>query len=59
MTSDKFANEIDLYADYAVNDNLWLTAVFALATPDDAWKEYDGGVAEDTKLFEIGAFLYF
>jgi hypothetical protein len=59
VTSDKFANEIDLYADYAVNDNLWLTAVFALATPDDAWKEYDGGVAEDTKLFEIGAFLYF
>ena len=54
---DKFATEVNLYADYAVNDNLWITAVFALATPDDAWSA--GGTLEDTKLFEIAAFLYF
>ncbi len=54
---DKFATEVNLYADYAVNDNLWLTAVFALATPNDAWSA--GGNLEDTKLFEIAAFLYF
>lgn len=59
VTSDEFASEVNLYADYAVNDNLWLTAVFAYARPETAWKEVNGGTAEDTKLFEIAAFLYF
>lgn len=52
-----FATEVNIYADYAVNDNLWLTAVFAIASPDDAWSA--GDKLEDTKLLEVAAFLYF
>lgn len=54
---DDFADEVNIYADYAVNDHLWLTAVFGYAKAGDAWEA--GGELEDTKLLEIAAFLYF
>lgn len=57
---DHFAEEINMYADYAVNDNLYLTAVFAWATPKGAAQSDMWGLGDqDMKLFEIAAFLYF
>ncbi len=55
---DHFAREVNLYADYAASDNLYLTAVFAYATPEEAAEERFNG-DQDMKLFEIGAFLTF
>ncbi|MCD6527731.1 MAG: hypothetical protein J7K75_12145 [Desulfuromonas sp.] len=58
LSDDHFAQEVNIYADYAVTDNLWVSAVFAWATPKKAGEEYTGG-EQDMKLVEIGAFLYF
>lgn len=58
VSDDRFAQEINIYADYSVSENLYLTAVFAWATPEAAAQDYTGG-KQDMKLFEIAAFLYF
>lgn len=58
LSDDHFAQEVNLYADYGVTDNLWISAVFAWATPKTAGEEYTGG-DQDMKLVEISAFLYF
>lgn len=58
VSSDKFADEVDLYADYTVNDNLFVSGVFAWAMPGTAGKEYTGG-SENSTLFEVYAVLTF
>ncbi len=57
VSEDDFAREVNLYADYAVTDNLWLSSVFGYATPGTAAEETLG--EEDTTLFEAYAILYF
>jgi hypothetical protein len=46
VTSDKAANELDWYADWAVNDNFMLSFVLAVADPGDAIQQSSG--REDT-----------
>ncbi len=58
VSDDKFADEVNLYADYALNDNLYISAVFAWATPGTAAKEYTGG-NDDSMLFQVYAVLTF
>jgi hypothetical protein len=43
VTSNDFADEVDLAIDLIPNDNLWFSFVLAWAKPDDAAKEYTGG----------------
>lgn len=59
VASDRFADEINVYADFAVSDKLWMTAVFAFARPESAWEEVNGGSASNTTLFQVAAFLFF
>jgi len=55
---DHFAQEVNVYADYAVNDNLFISSVFAWATPEAAARDTLGGDRE-TKLFEVAAYVNF
>ncbi len=55
--NDHFAQEVNLYADYTVNDHLYLSAVFAYASPEDAAEELYG--SDDMKLFQVAAFVTF
>jgi len=43
VSSDNFADEIDLAFDWTPNDNLWFSLVLAYASPDTAAKELSGG----------------
>lgn len=58
LASDEFAQEIDIYVDYSVNDNLFLTATLAWATPGDAGKELFGN-DKDSYLAQVAAYLSF
>ncbi|MEA3464889.1 MAG: alginate export family protein [Thermodesulfobacteriota bacterium] len=58
LTDDKFAEEVNVYMDYSINEYLYLSAVAAWATPGDAAEEYTGG-DDDTTLFEIFAVVTF
>lgn len=51
VDSKDFADEINVYADYALNDNVWLSAVVAAAFPNDAAEEMIGD-DKDMLLFE-------
>ena len=42
VTSDNVANELDWYADWAINDNFMLSLVLAVADPNDAMKQSSG-----------------
>ena len=57
VSGDDFAREVNVYVDYAVTDNFWLSSVFALATPGTAAEEVYG--QKDTTLFEAYAVLSF
>lgn len=43
LTSDDYADEYNLIVDWAVNDNLSLSLVGAIANPDDAARQLTGG----------------
>lgn len=58
VSSDSYSQEINVYADYSVTDNLFLTAVFGWATPDQAAEDYFGGDEEST-LAQVAAYLTF
>jgi hypothetical protein len=49
VTSDDFADEINLYVDWSVNDNLSISAVYGVAFPGDAAKQALG----DDDLFHL------
>ena len=53
-----FSQEINVFADYAVNDNLFAQMVYGYAQPDDALTEMTGGT-EDAQLLEIGLYWTF
>ena len=42
VTSDNVANELDWYADWAINDNFMLSLVLAVADPNHAMKQSTG-----------------
>lgn len=42
VTSDKVGNELDWYADWAINDNFMLSLVLAVADPDEAIQQSSG-----------------
>jgi len=58
VSGKKFADEVNLYADYSINDHLYVSGVFAWATPRTAAKEYTGG-NDDSILFEVYAVMTF
>ncbi len=58
VTSDKFADEVNLYADYTVNDHVTLSIVGAWAAPGTAAKEYTGG-NDNSMLVEASVIVSF
>lgn len=58
VSDDKFAQEIDLYADYSLTDNLFLTATLAWATPKGAAKQSFAN-DEDSYLAQLAVYLSF
>lgn len=58
VAAESFAREVDVYVDYSVTDNLFLTATLAWATPQAGGKDYFGG-DDDSVLAQIAAFLSF
>lgn len=51
VTDTDFADEVNLYANWTINENVFLSAVAAIAFPGDAAKQVFGD-DEDYKLFE-------
>jgi len=43
VTASNFADEIDLITDWQVNERLSISAVLAVAIPNEAAKQYTGG----------------
>lgn len=56
--NDHYAQEVNVYADYSVNERLSLSAVLAWATPEDAAEE-DFAEDDDMQLLEVAAFYYY
>jgi hypothetical protein len=57
VTDRRFADELNLYLDWAVNDRLALSAVYAIAFPRTAAKEALGD--QRFQLLEVAAYLSF
>ncbi|GAB4273777.1 MAG: alginate export family protein [Deferrisomatales bacterium] len=58
VSDDEFADEVNVYADWAVNDRLWVSGVFAVAYPGDGAKSAFGA-SENYTLFEVYATVTF
>ncbi|MBL4838568.1 MAG: hypothetical protein JKY34_13415 [Kordiimonadaceae bacterium] len=43
ITNEKFGNEVDIFLDYQVNDNLFVSGVFANFFPNEGAEEFSGG----------------
>lgn len=56
VTSDEYADEINLYADYALNDNVWISGVFGCAFPGEAAEQYRG---DDQAMMIVEAYVSF
>ncbi len=58
VSNRDFADEVDLYTDWKINDNLSVGAVYGVAFPGDAAKEAFGS-NDNYQLFEVYATLTF
>ncbi|MFD2192243.1 hypothetical protein [Pistricoccus aurantiacus] len=58
-TDSDFAKELNLYADWTITEKLSLSAVYAVAFPDDGASERFMGNDETAQLFELYAFYRF
>ncbi len=58
VADDSFAQEINIYVDYSITDNLFLTGTLAWASPKDGAKDYFGS-GDDSYLGQIAAYLSF
>jgi hypothetical protein len=56
VTSDEFADEINVYADYALNDNVWVSGVFGSAFPGEAAEQFFG---DDQAMLIVEAYVTF
>lgn len=56
VTSDEFSDEVNLYADYALNDNVWLSGVFACAFPGEGAEQAYG---DDQAMMIVEAYVTF
>lgn len=58
VADDHFAREIDLYADYCVSDNLFLSATLAWAGPEAGGEDYFAS-GDDSYLAQLAVFVNF
>jgi hypothetical protein len=56
VSDDDFTNEINVYADYALSDNVWLSGVAAIAFPGEGAEEIFG---DDQAMMVLEAYIYF
>ena len=56
VDSDDFSDEINVYADYALNDNVWLSGVFGCAFPGEGAKQAYG---DDQAMMIVEAYVTF
>ncbi len=59
VTAKHFADEINVYADWGVNDNLYVAALAGMAFPGDAARQWNPGADETTKLVQVLAIVAF
>ncbi len=58
VTDDHLADEINLYADWGVNDWLWLSAVYGYVNPGDGGEQLFGG-DDPMHMFQLVAITFF
>ncbi len=56
---DAYADEFDVYANWSINDNYYLTAVGAMASPDEAANDAFGGNDDNEYLFQVALYMSF
>ena len=58
VSSKHFADEIDVYLDWTLNDNVSISAVYAMAAPETAAKEAFGD-DDNFQLFQLALYVSF
>jgi hypothetical protein len=59
VTDDDFGNEINLIADWSVNDNMAISAVYGAWSPGGGAEQFYGGTDQTWHVLEAGWWLWF